>query len=406
MQTESKAAQTHALSVQHIMTFLLAMVVAVALLITAGCGNKANQGGQDTKGASEQAQPAADTNKDNKQADNAGPRKVTDLAGRTVEIPAEVNKIIGVGSSSLRYIVYMDAADKVVGVEEAEHEYQVGKAYAAAEYDKFKDLPIIGKGGAGGVTPFEEEILKVKPEVIIASLDKDTAQSLQDKVKIPVVCIIGADSAFAPEFSDSMKLLGEVLHKEDRATELLSFVDSVKKDFDKRVGSLTDAEKKTAYPAGVSFRGGHGFSGTEGNHSPFMIANVKNISDGADHKGPFDMDPEKVLEAQPEFIFIDCANLGLVQDDYAQKPALFQQLKAVQDGNVYSEISFRWYATNVELALADAYYVGKMVYPDKFEDVDVVAKFDEITKAFVGKPLYADYEADGKSFRKLDISAK
>lgn len=371
-----------------------ALMVALAFASLAGCGGTQNKGG-DAPAKQETTQPEA-----------SATRQITDMAGRTVEIPSKVDKVIGVGASSLRFISYMQAVDKVVGVEEAEHKPLVARCYSFVYADQFAKLPIIGKGGSGGTTPFEEEILKVKPQVIIASLDKDTAQSLQDKLKIPVVCMTVADTVFNEDFDKNINLLGDVLGKKERAKEILEYVTLVKKDFDKRLGGLKDDQMKTAYPAGVSFRGSHGFSGTEGEYSPFMIAHVKNVSDVTKHVGPFDIDPEKVLELQPEYMFVDINNFKLVQDDYAERPEFFNQLNAVKNGNIYSQISFRWYATNVELALANAYYVAKVCYPEQFKDVDPIKKFDEITQFFDGKPLYAEFEKQGMKFEKLDIAKK
>lgn len=48
----------------------------------------------------------------------AEPLTVTDMAGRTVHVPAEPKRIISIGPGALRLIVYLDAQDKVAGVVE------------------------------------------------------------------------------------------------------------------------------------------------------------------------------------------------------------------------------------------------------------------------------------------------
>jgi len=59
---------------------------------------------------------------------------------------------------------------------------------------------------------------------------------------------------------------------------------------------------------------------------------------------------------------------------------------------VGSTVSFPYnsYNTNYETVLADAYFIGKTLYPDRFADVDPVEKADEIYTFFVGKPVFAD----------------
>ena len=59
-------------------------------------------------------------------------------------------------------------------------------------------------------------------------------------------------------------------------------------------------------------------------------------------------------------------NLPLVKEDVAANPAYFDSISAVQKGEVHSLIAYRFYMTNVELALANCYQVGAVVYPDRF----------------------------------------
>ncbi|MEM2602047.1 MAG: iron ABC transporter substrate-binding protein, partial [Candidatus Bathyarchaeia archaeon] len=82
----------------------------------------------------------------------------------------------------------------------------------------------------------------------------------------------------------------------------------------------------------------------------------------------------------------------------------YYRLKAFKIGNVYGILPYNYYHTNVAVALADAYYMGKVLYPDRFGDVDPELKADEIFMAFLGKPLYRQYkEAYGGFVNLSDI---
>ena len=56
-----------------------------------------------------------------------------------------------------------------------------------------------------------------------------------------------------------------------------------------------------------------------------------------------------------------------------------------------------FYKTSIQIALltgsrgADAYYIGKVLYPNRFSDIDPAAKADEIFKVFLGKALYEEF---------------
>ena len=50
--------------------------------------------------------------------ETAGFRMITDGSGREVEIPETVERAVCVGVGALRYSCYMEAADRIVGVED------------------------------------------------------------------------------------------------------------------------------------------------------------------------------------------------------------------------------------------------------------------------------------------------
>ena len=381
---------THA---RKLLAAIFAAMLAIGVFALAGCSQSSSSSAASSTASSSAASSSADSSA-------AATQTITDMVGRTVEIPTNPQKIIGVGSSSLRMISYLQATDKVVGVELGEQEDSVTCTYRHVNHDLFTTLPVIGEGGSKGVTPNEEAIIEAAPEVIIASIDKDSADALQAKTGIPVVCITLSDIVFDQVFYDNCTMLGKVLNAEDRASEIIKFMQDAEADLTKRTANV---ESKTAYAGGVSFRGGHGFAGTEAGFPPFAITNTTNIADTDNASGCFDIDLEAVSAAQPDYIFLESGNIGLVKEDVTANPDYFANLKAVQDGNVYSLVSYRFYATNVDLAIANCYQVGCSVYPDQFADVDPTKKLDEITVFFLGKPLSEDLAAEGCTFQKYDI---
>jgi iron complex transport system substrate-binding protein len=100
------------------------------------------------------------------------------------------------------------------------------------------------------------------------------------------------------------------------------------------------------------------------------------------------------LKLNPDFIFIDGGGLTLVREDFRKKPEVYNALKAFADGQVYSLLPFNWYTTNIDTALADAYAIGKILYPSHFEDIDPGRKADEIYTFLVGKPVYQEMKKD------------
>lgn len=331
-------------------------------------------------------------------------RTITDMRGRTVEIPTELDRIVAVGCA-LRPVCYLQAEDLVVGVEASEAEDNVTCAYRHVNHDQFASLPVIGDGGSSGVTINEEALMEVKPQVVICdSLSADEADNLQQKTGIPFVCLDQPETVFDAKYYNNLELLGNVLDKEERANAVVNYIKDIETDLAERSTASEKANSITAYAAGISYRGGHGFDGTEANFQPFIACAIENVADGHGSEGPFTIDLEAVANAQPDFIFMECSNLSLIAENYAANPAYFKALKAVQDQQTYSLISYRFYSTNVELALANCYQVGAMVYPDTFADIDPTQKLDEISEFFLGEKLSDELANAGYSFRQLNIA--
>jgi iron complex transport system substrate-binding protein len=95
--------------------------------------------------------------------------------------------------------------------------------------------------------------------------------------------------------------------------------------------------------------------------------------------------------------------MNLIKEDYAKNPDYYNALTAVQEGKVYSQISFRSSASNLETALADAYYAACVMYPEQFKDVDPVAKAGEIFEKLLGANPYEDLKEAGYEFRPIKI---
>lgn len=75
----------------------------------------------------------------------------------------------------------------------------------------------------------------------------------------------------------------------------------------------------------------------------------------------------------------------------------------MQEGKLYSRISFNNYSTNVGYAIADAYYAGIVMFPEQFADVDIAAKTDEILEFLLGEAYYDEMVADGLSFGVMEL---
>lgn len=333
-------------------------------------------------------------------SNNGNTRTIIDGAGRQVEVPEKVESIVCVGVGALRYTCYVGAQDLVIGVEDYETKAGMSRLYNYVNFDKFKDLPVIGTNGV----PYAEEIISLSPDVIVmsayASVDAD---DLQARTDTPVVVVPGSDTTLDDAAYETIRIMGELYSRETRAAELTDYLKGIRQDLNDRTKDIPDSEKPSVYVCGVSFKGSHGFEGTEANYGPFELIHANNLANTTGQTGAFDIDLEQVLSWDPDIIFMDFEGMGLILEDYAGNPDYYHSLTAVQDGRVYSQISFRSYASNLETALADAYYAACILYPEQFADIDPAAKAGEIFEMLLGVNPYEDLKEAGYEFRPIEI---
>jgi len=323
---------------------------------------------------------------------------VTDMAGRRVEAPADPKRIICLGPGALRLLVYLQGQDRIVGVEEMEKRHPHGRPYRVA-HPNLADLPRIGPGGPAAINkkPDLEAILGVNPEVIFVTyMEAVLADEVQRTLGIPVVVLsYGALATFDEAIFVSLKTAGAILDRSARAEAVIDYIQTLRKDLQGRTEDIPEAKRATAYVGGIGYRGAHGIESTEQHYIPLDWIHAENAAKAVKSRigRHLFVDKEMLLSLDPEVIFVDGGGSALVEADFRKKPTFYKSLKAFQNRRIYALLPFNYYTTNIGTALADAYAIGKVLYPERFKDIDPARKADEIYTFLVGKPVYPRMEA-------------
>ena len=116
---------------------------------------------------------------------------------------------------------------------------------------------------------------------------------------------------------------------------------------------------------------------------------MKNVVSDLATKGAQAIEKEKFesIGKDIDIMIVDAAAVKNIKPLFSEDPTLFDSVKAWKEGEVYLQLAFNAYYTNYELALANTWFIGKSVYPQLFEDIDMTAKLDEITQAFLGQAM-------------------
>lgn len=324
-------------------------------------------------------------------------RTMVDGAGRTVSLPDQVERVVCVGVGALRYTCYMGAQQRVIGVERHETEQTLDRLYNYVNHTHFSTLPVIGENG----NPWPESILSVAPQVIVLSAYAAAdAEELQAKTGIPVVVVPGSDSLLDEKAYETLRLLGILYGLEERTTELSAFLRETQVELAQRTAGQSSP---SVYVCGLSFQGAHGFEGTEAGYGPLLLIGAHNLADTVGIPGAFDVDLEQVLVWDPDVIFVDFNGMGLIEQHRSAHPDFYRSLTAVQEGRVYTQISFRSFAVNLDTALANAWYAASVLYPEQFSDVDPEDKAGEIFTILLGTNPYPALKEAGYAFRPIQL---
>lgn len=396
---------------------LTALVLVLAMTLTlCACGAKA----EETATAAEAATTAAP---ETVATTEAAPTEiiVTDMIGREVTVtPGSYQNVVCIGAGALRMYSYIADVNLLCGVEDIDNTTleerpkmfdSVARPYVLAYGDVFSTLPSCGVGGPQAQTAEAEKILSCDPDIVISEYeDVEKEDALQEQLGVPVITLkAGPKGVFDDAFAGSMKLLGTIFGEEEKAEALVSFVESEAAEITARTADIAAEDKPGVYICGLGNWGTTNHLMTAQNYISFNLAGVKNVVSGLATDGIQSIEEEKfvALGDEMDIIVMDAAAVKNIAPLYQEDPTMFDTCKAWQDGEVYLEMAYNAYYTNYEIALINTWFVAKSVYPELFEDIDLTAKTNEVTKVFLGQELAEKIAACPSSFggyQKIDTA--
>ena len=394
-----------------------ALLLALAMMFSlCACGSQSAPA-QDTPQPSEaQEQESA--------APSEAPSEitVTDMIGRELTVtPGSYTRVVCIGAGALRMYSYIGNVALLCGVEDIDNLTleerpkmidSVARPDVLAYGDVFSALPSCGVGGPNAQAAEAEKILSCNPDIVISEYeDVEKEDALQEQLGVPVVTLkAGPNGVFDGAFSQSMTLLGQIFGEEEKAEALVSFIAAETAEIAERTANVADEDKPGVYICGLGNWGTTNHLMTSQTYASFEVANIRNVVTdlGANGVQPIEEEKFVALGADMDIIVMDAAAVKNIKPLYQEDPTMFDSCKAWQTGDVYLEMAYNAYYTNYEIALINTWFIAKSVYPDLFADVDITAKTNEITSAFLGKELADEIFACPSSFggyQKIDTAS-
>jgi iron complex transport system substrate-binding protein len=310
---------------------------------------------------------------------------IRDTVGKIVTVNMPINNVIAFNKEQVETMRSIKATDKIVGVSK----YVIEDEFLA----DFVDYPNVGSM----TDPNYETLLKLNPEIVLlyATFYATQCEAIQDQLNDldPDIKVIRID-LFKPEsYADETNKLGYLLGRTEESIEFIQFYESWMNSIKEKLDDIPQEEwplvyfenRKPYYCAG---------NGT-GHQQKIELAGGKNIF--SDREGYFDVDPEAVVERNPEVIIRTEANvkgysthdeneLRNVKEDIVSRPELADVI-AVKNDDVY--------VINNQIEGGVKHFIGigymaKWLHPDLFEDLDPQAIHQDYLTRFQG----LDYDLD------------
>lgn len=337
---------------------------------------------------------------------------ITDMIGREVTVtPGSYQRVVCIGAGALRMYTYVGDVGLLCGVEDIDNASleerpkmfdSVARPYVLAYGESFAALPSCGVGGPQAQAAEAEKILACNPDIVISEYeDVEKEDALQEQLGVPVITLkAGPGGVFDESFAGSMRLLGVIFQNEEKAEQLVSYIEAERAEIERRTADIPEEEKPAVYICGLGNWGTTNHLMTAQNYIAFKVANVNNVVTDLEAPGIQAIEEEKfvALGEDMDIIIMDAAAVKNIKPLYAENPAMFDTCKAWQNGEVYLEMAYNAYYTNYEIALANTWFIAKSVYPERFEDIDMTAKTNEITRMFLGQELADQIAAAPSSF--------
>lgn len=373
----------------------LIYILALGLAF-AGCGNS-NEAGKDQAAIEEShkeyaSKPEDATSEDKeavgegKEAQNSETRVITDHAGREVELPAKIERVVIDQVPILStYMAYHGGSAPYIAGYAKSLKDTVDKTVLK---DIAPELMEAGETVVGQSDLNVEEIIKLNPDVIFYNAKNQDRYEELSKSGIPAVgfATIGDLGPADPIDRNNqwLKLLEEVFGEEGKTDDFIRAGEKIVSDVEERINKVPEEKREDGmilwkYAQGTPIVAGKGTFGD------FWLKRLKVANVFEDVKGYGQVNVEEIYKNNPAILYIDGPGLLDIKRsevyDNTVEGIDFSVLDAVKNERVYNSKlgMWNWLTPNSDAPLVYA-WLASVTYPEAFEDYDLEGVIKEYYK--------------------------
>ncbi len=302
-------------------------------------------------------------------------RAIQDMLGREVVVPENLQRVALLGGPTGQVAFILGVQDRLCAVTNTLRMSQLARML----YPKVEDLP--GPRTVAGNINIEE-LIESRPELVIAG-DTD-GQIVERKTRIPVAYLDSSMAAGIKELKDEIRFYAKVFQKEDRAEIFAAYLDNTIAFVRSRTSDIPiDKRKKVfnGYHANhLVTLGGDTFLQERIEAAGCLNAAAPVSTEGKQtglHAGLGEVTMEQVLAWNPDILVI---NAGKPEDLYID--ARWRAIKAIKTKQVFYQPTgiFIFNRPTAESAVLYPLWLAVMAYPERFQDISLVAEVKKFYK--------------------------
>ncbi len=307
---------------------------------------------------------------------------VTDAAGRTVEVPDQVKKILVTCYGGVtNQLVVLGAEDRIVGQPSMRQFPQLLKMRpglaAIPDAGSFDNINI-------------EEIVKLDPDLVFAGIISKKGNTKIEELGLPLVTMF-IGKARIEVMKEEFQRTGLLLGREDKAKALVAYWDQKLDLIRERVKTIPQDKRLRVYYADAEIL--HTEGGAWWTQDLLTFAGAVNVAESICQARETTM--EKLLEWDPEVIVVS-RTMGDADKvhNILNNPQL-RDIKAVRAGRVHEfPIGAFWWNRPSPEAPLGFLWLAKTLYPDLMADMDMKEETTYFFKTFFDYELSdTEYEA-------------
>lgn len=291
---------------------------------------------------------------------------VQDSAGRYVEVPYPVERIVVLWDNPAEELRSLGAIDRIVGIDT-----ETRKKVDSGFFPELANVPVVGTWDE----PDYEKIAELKPDVVIMlSSYPPLPGDVQKKLEPFGIAVVGLDFYMVDCWEREVRTLGFMLGEDGKADEYIRFFTDEWAAVKERTKDIPDGEKKKVYFEGLDSCLTYG-GADYGCGIPGMVRAARGIDLFLEISAySFEVDPEEISLRNPDVILKGTASgylsneseFSKIRQEVSRRPE-FASTNAVKNGDVFV---ISWDVAAGSRKKFGPMYLAKAFYPEKFGDYD------------------------------------